>query len=98
MFKAINGISCLGLFLCNDLETSSFPVPDSPWIRTVAFVLASFPMDLKTICIEGADPMISDLETFFGLASLCSSRAFLTVIIASSKSKGFGIYSKAPPP
>ena len=37
--------------------------------------------------------MISDLDTFFGLASLCSSRAFLTVIIASSKSKGLGIYS-----
>ena len=64
----------------------------------MAFVLASLPIDLKTICIEGAEPMISDLETFFGLASLCSSRAFFTVIIASSKSKGFGIYSKAPPP
>ena len=42
--------------------------------------------------------MISDLGTFFGLVSLCSSRAFFTVIMASSKSKGFGIYSKAPPP
>ena len=67
-------------------------------MRTVAFVLASFPIDLKTICIEGAEPMISDLDTFFGLASLCSSKAFLTVTIASSKSKGLGIYSKAPPP
>ena len=61
-------------------------------------MLASLPIDLKTSCIEGAEPMISDLETFFGLVSLCSSRAFCTVIIASSRSKGFGIYSKAPPP
>ena len=98
MFNAINGISCLGLFLCSDLETNSFPVPDSPCIRTVALVLASLPIDLKTICIEGAEPIISALGIFFGLASLCSSRAFWIVITASSRSNGFGIYSKAPPP
>ena len=66
MFNAMKGMSYLGLFLCNDLETNSFPVPDSPCIRTVALVLASLPIDLKTSCIEGAEPIISDLETFFG--------------------------------
>ena len=67
-------------------------------MRTVAVVFANLPIDLNTICMDAADPIISDFEAFFGFASLFSSSAFLTIAIASSKSKGFGIYSNAPPP
>ena len=65
IFKAINGISCLGLFLWSDFAINSFPVPDSPCIRTVAIVFESFPIDLNTFCIAFDSPIISNLVSFF---------------------------------
>ena len=94
----MKGISDLGLFLCKEFATSSFPVPDSPKIITVAFVCDSLPIERNTICIEAAEPMMSVLLTFLlGRASDFDTALFKTER-TSSKSKGFGRYSKAPAP
>ena len=99
MLRAINGMSCLGLFLWSDLAINSLPVPDSPWIRTVAIVVDNFPIALKTFCIAWDSPMMSSLVSVFKpfVFGLSSSALFI-ISVASSKSNGFGKYSNAPPP
>ena len=59
----------------------------------------NFPMALKTNCIEAALPIISEEGLLFNPFVVgFPSKARFTISIASSKSKGFGIYSNAPPP
>src|ERR1041384_1309690 len=40
---------------------SSLPVPDSPWIRTVAREAATRPTSLKSFCIDGEVPTMSSI-------------------------------------
>ena len=97
---AINGLSPRGLWRCKALATSSLPLPDSPFISTVACERLRRPIALKTSCMAGAWPMISGVSsiTTFSVACLVlSSTARLITSMAWSTSNGLAKYSKAPP-
>ena len=80
---------------------NSFPVPDSPLIRTLISDLEIFPIALKTFCNESALPIIFDplskTSLFLFICDLESLSAFCAKFLIESTSNGFGKYSKAPP-
>ena len=97
---AMNGFAARGLCRCRARATSSFPVPDSPVISTVAVEVESRPIARNTSCIAGAWPRISgEAVSTSSAAPSCrlSSSARRISSTAWSTSKGFGRYSNAPP-
>ncbi len=100
MLIATNGWSLRLLCLCNALAINSFPVPDSPVIRTVASVWANLPIVRKTSCMDLAEPR-RPLSKFKSPDSdpfdLFFERALRISSTALSISKGLAKYSKAPP-
>ena len=101
VLRATNGLFALGLCWCNALATSSLPVPDSPVISTVMLERDSLPIERKTSCMAGACPISEgiswgDWESSASSCPVCRA-ALRTSSTASSTSKGFGRYSKAPP-
>ena len=86
--------------------TSSFPVPVSPVIRTVAFVGATRAMSSRTFRIAGALPMISEepssretvsFKRLFSRSSFVCSVARAAVARITSGRNGLVRKSKAPP-
>ena len=100
VLMAINGFSARGLCLCSALATNSLPLPDSPFISTVACDRLKRPIARKTSCMAGAWPIISGVSSSTTSSTawrMLSSTARLITSMAWSTSNGLAKYSNAPP-
>ena len=100
MLRATNGRARRGLKSCSARATSSLPVPDSPSTSTVRLVFTTRATTRYTRCIAGDRPTIGkssgEVSAADGAGTRVSAMARRTVATSSSRSNGFGKYSKAP--